>query len=419
MFKRKFEEWSTPNRIYCPVPTCSAFIPTRLFPKPAPIRSKSKKAAVEHKGARTPPVQTVIFGTGVKMDIHTPPATPPSSESESPTSLLQAVPVPCPQCNVHLCNLCKQLSHAGPCLSKEDIDPDLEAALKKWGVKRCPKCRTGVRRMHGCSHMRCRCGAQFCWYCTGPIENCREEGCDEEIESDRRDREVNGDDDEDPAPEDDAEVGDETEDPDLTDLQREERREAREAPAAARRRAALVQRTGNHDAGHDWRALGLNFGDEPNVDEQDVWACDHRWTRLVESDLHPLPDTQLECQRCFGPVHAAMQPSHDNPELAEGKYLFNLSGMKFLFDNDDDAADYDDLETRARAENERLEVMVEEQEKARRMAEEAYEKRKREEELTVGNAAWVCDGCGFLVCGDCKRDMPRNVVTGGAAEHEG
>lgn len=32
LFKLKYEEWSTPRPFYCPVPTCSTFIPERLLP---------------------------------------------------------------------------------------------------------------------------------------------------------------------------------------------------------------------------------------------------------------------------------------------------------------------------------------------------------------------------------------------------
>ena len=53
-----------------------------------------------------------------------------------------------------------------------DFDPKLEAKLKKWGVKRCPKCNAGVRLMYGCPHVRCRCSYSFCFGCLRAIEEC-------------------------------------------------------------------------------------------------------------------------------------------------------------------------------------------------------------------------------------------------------
>jgi hypothetical protein len=32
LFRSKYDEWSTPNPTYCPIPICSAFIPDRLLP---------------------------------------------------------------------------------------------------------------------------------------------------------------------------------------------------------------------------------------------------------------------------------------------------------------------------------------------------------------------------------------------------
>ena len=29
----------------------------------------------------------------------------------------------------------------------------------------CPKCRHGIQKSEGCDHMRCRCGAEFCFIC--------------------------------------------------------------------------------------------------------------------------------------------------------------------------------------------------------------------------------------------------------------
>jgi hypothetical protein len=140
-YKAKHEEWATPDRIYCPVLTCSAFIPRRMY--------------------------TDVRRTAV-----------PPNDPTSTTSLLVSHPkdelkpnVACPTCGVSVCTKCKSLSHIGKC-SESDLDPELEEQLKKWKIKRCPKCRAGVRKMYGCSHVECRCGAHFCWECMLPINQC-------------------------------------------------------------------------------------------------------------------------------------------------------------------------------------------------------------------------------------------------------
>jgi hypothetical protein len=148
LYKAKYEEWATPDRIYCPVPTCSAFIPQRLYIK---IR----------QGPSTPRNTSRITDTSNQLQ-----------------NLQQALPkkdikphVACPTCGISVCTKCRSLSHIGTC-PESDIDPVLEEQLKKWKIKRCPKCRTGVRRMYGCSHIECRCGAHFCWECLLPINQC-------------------------------------------------------------------------------------------------------------------------------------------------------------------------------------------------------------------------------------------------------
>ena len=35
----------------------------------------------------------------------------------------------------------------------------------KLNCKKCPKCKIIIDKDNGCSHMTCRCGYDFCWYC--------------------------------------------------------------------------------------------------------------------------------------------------------------------------------------------------------------------------------------------------------------
>lgn len=147
LYKAKYEEWATTDRIYCPVPTCSAFIPQRLY------------VDVRHRPGASPndlpPITTLI-------------AAQPKKEMKPH--------VACPTCNVTVCTKCKSLSHLEEC-PESDLDPKLEEQLKKWKIKRCPKCRAGVRKMYGCSHVECRCGAHFCWECMLPISQCGVSSC--------------------------------------------------------------------------------------------------------------------------------------------------------------------------------------------------------------------------------------------------
>ncbi|KAF2503222.1 hypothetical protein BU16DRAFT_427857, partial [Lophium mytilinum] len=139
LYREKYEEWSTPKPMYCPIPTCSAFISNRSLPVVPPDTIKKGKARVDS-----------VIGTP------------------------KEVQVSCPKCNHDACARCRQSAHPGtPCqLLDFGVDKETAAALKRWGYKQCPKCGNGVRRMMGCNHMQCLCGAQFCWWCLVPMDEC-------------------------------------------------------------------------------------------------------------------------------------------------------------------------------------------------------------------------------------------------------
>lgn len=93
----------------------------------------------------------------------------------------------CRKCKTRVCVMCKQNAHA---IGKDcPDDHELNEVLKigeKSGWKRCYKCRALVELNQGCTHMTCRCKAQFCYAC-GAIWNSAV-GCpnfcdgDEELE---------------------------------------------------------------------------------------------------------------------------------------------------------------------------------------------------------------------------------------------
>ncbi|KUJ15631.1 uncharacterized protein LY89DRAFT_782914 [Mollisia scopiformis] len=208
LFKLKFEEWSTPGRLYCPEKKCSAFISTRLYIKP-----------------------TV---TGKVTEKH----------------------VSCPECGVSVCTKCRALAHIDNC-PESDLDPALEEQLKKWKIKRCPKCLNGVRRVFGCAHIECRCGAHFCWECLQPIGTC--DGSCEDSERDESE------------PEEDD----------------------------------LDGRAGYYDGDdHD-------FGPEPYGTVVDAWSCQHVW---VPTRSRPQGDQMMECHLCYRHIQPVTTDTVDKDE---------------------------------------------------------------------------------------------------------
>ncbi|KAK1965077.1 IBR domain-containing protein [Colletotrichum sublineola] len=74
--------------------------------------------------------------------------------------------VVCRKCRTRVCVMCKRNAH--PVGKDCPSDWALEAVLKmgeKSGWRRCYKCRTLVELSQGCTHMTCRCKAQFCYIC--------------------------------------------------------------------------------------------------------------------------------------------------------------------------------------------------------------------------------------------------------------
>ncbi|CAG8949517.1 hypothetical protein HYFRA_00007749 [Hymenoscyphus fraxineus] len=230
LYKSKYEEWSTPNRIYCPVPTCSAFIPPKLY-------------AIPEK-----PLYV--------LDPQFNPSQPPQP-GLAPT---QRPNVQCPACYTSICTTCRSFSHRGEC-KESDIDPLLEKKLKKWKIKRCPKCRAGVRKVFGCSHVQCRCGAHFCFQCLKALNQCF--GCEDD---------------------------DQTEDEEVS------------RPA----QRVLVDEDDLDGRTQFFEGDGHNFGTEPHGGMfLDPWACQHRWAQWGHVLAKPQHTGSLqgpECQTCFLPT---------------------------------------------------------------------------------------------------------------------
>ncbi|KAK4168660.1 ribonucleases P/MRP protein subunit POP1 [Cladorrhinum sp. PSN259] len=72
----------------------------------------------------------------------------------------------CKYCKTRVCSMCKRNAHR---LGQDcPEDRDLDAVLKigeSSGWRRCYKCRTLIELVQGCTHITCRCKAQFCYIC--------------------------------------------------------------------------------------------------------------------------------------------------------------------------------------------------------------------------------------------------------------
>ncbi|TGO61907.1 hypothetical protein BOTNAR_0122g00050 [Botryotinia narcissicola] len=114
-FEEKRIEFETPNRTYCCLKSCSAFI--------HPSRIVKKVATCDGCGTRT----------------HT---------------------------------LCKLEAHTGDCSNDTALQEVLNFARDR-GWQRCYKCWSMVELEDGCNHMKCRCGATFCYNCGRRWKTCR------------------------------------------------------------------------------------------------------------------------------------------------------------------------------------------------------------------------------------------------------
>jgi len=78
----------------------------------------------------------------------------------------------CPICGKNYCLNCKDEWHRGmTCQQYKDsrdvnkLDNQFFQFVKGAKFKMCPKCKFWVEKNQGCNHMKCRCGADFCYLC--------------------------------------------------------------------------------------------------------------------------------------------------------------------------------------------------------------------------------------------------------------
>ncbi|KAM5343529.1 hypothetical protein ACJ41O_012066 [Fusarium nematophilum] len=113
-YRAKKVEFETPNRTYCSDPFCSTFVPPQFIADD-----------VAH----------------------------------------------CPRCGRRSCVHCKGAWHKGICPSDSASQEVLRIAADN-GWQRCTACGRVVELEHGCNHMTCRCGHQFCYLCGDRWKTC-------------------------------------------------------------------------------------------------------------------------------------------------------------------------------------------------------------------------------------------------------
>lgn len=121
LWNRKFAEYATKNRLYCPKKGCGIWIKPKYIGK-----EKS---------------------TGREIGI-------------------------CKECKTEVCKKCNMKWHGRrECDNDEGTKRVLELG-KEQGWKRCYNCREMVQLAEGCNHMRCRCKAEFCMVCAKKWKTC-------------------------------------------------------------------------------------------------------------------------------------------------------------------------------------------------------------------------------------------------------
>lgn len=258
----------------------------------------------------------------------------------------------CPKCTVAICVKCVQIVHAKrDCARDDGMTPELTNELERIGIKRCPKCHAAVRKTYGCRHMRCRCGAQWCWHCYRSILECEQNGCtseefdgsdadsylsdedvddvgdgglediiendDEELSDDPGQTEWTGgltwgrtdylSDDEDDYDEDEDEDEDE-DDPmarDMDDFNAEWRDHGAAAESESEPESEPeIEDESDDEAEHE--VEGNPPDEEPEMGTVVPFDCTHKWRPLEDSEV----DTSLEyeCEHCWCHIYPSLTP---------------------------------------------------------------------------------------------------------------
>ena len=408
-YAKRYDEASTSNPFYCPVPTCSAFIPPRVL-----------KIQMQHGR------------------------------------------ITCESCKTTSCVGCKQVAESDhKCGPQDDggLQDDRDIILKSFQYKICPKCGTGVMRMFGCAHVRCMCGSHWCWDCQRPINACyakpcsraRDEGetsqagetdvveSDSETEDARLSHEHHL-----QAAVDSVPLSNEIEDADATRPHianparlwirptawrtsarttgnEEPHADVSEEPTAPPRAetddrpdsqpAEALVNLDDPDGNEDWEGGDLDFGNEPADEEWDIWGCLHHFNELDQDnisskwlfDQSKAEDFELECMGCFRPmgkvkgkkqreldrqnnktekdeIKEMMEPAETLASIRRRRRRDAMSGTSSLIPSDEGS-----------------------------MTDTSAKGKKPSKSPTNKKAAYDCRDCGVLFCWHCRKDALKKV----------
>ncbi|KAK4619419.1 E3 ubiquitin-protein ligase ARIH2 [Fulvia fulva] len=119
LWNRKYQEYHTKNRIYCPMPKCGEWI------KPSHVHSYQGRKFAQ-----------------------------------------------CSRCNTKVCTQCNAKMHKSKDCPNDPEMAKLVAQAKEQGWKTCYNCHAMVELKEGCNHMTCRCMAEFCMVCGSKWKTC-------------------------------------------------------------------------------------------------------------------------------------------------------------------------------------------------------------------------------------------------------
>lgn len=224
LYKARFTEWLTRDRVYCPNRTCSAFIPPNIVqpvitPPRLPLVSLEDIAALlksvllhpTSPGSKLEPVRVPGTDSYVSLqyiesnlvkysnlnafltDLYlalTHAANPiKDTLLKSLTTVLNLDPpqtsaISCPKCKSSICLKCKSLSDHGSSPCAKNAEWLVPSMFRTSGYKACPKCGIPSKKIEGCNHLDCsNCDANWCWSCSRASGLCGP-NCDYEDESD-------------------------------------------------------------------------------------------------------------------------------------------------------------------------------------------------------------------------------------------
>ena len=119
LWNRKYQEYHTKDRIYCPTLKCGEWI------KPSHICTlQGRKVAI------------------------------------------------CPRCKTKVCTMCNNKMHKSTECPKDPEIAKLVEQAKEQGWQRCYSCSAFVEKKEGCNHITCRCMAEFCIICGAQWKTC-------------------------------------------------------------------------------------------------------------------------------------------------------------------------------------------------------------------------------------------------------